>query len=332
MSATVRAGERFADFSYSKPPPDALLTNGFTGFIGYVSVPPSNPDKNISKEQCRGYLDAGLNGGLVWEMSAASSTFGARVGATHGRQAADEVHARGLPEDVPIMVADDCGTTTANIGPKQDYMQAFNGNSGWPAGIGIYGGVKTLVRCQGLWRIGWVPTSAWSWSVSLARLPKETLADYNIRGRAAAETAAHDVGAHVLQRSSYLLDGVWSIDPNDVIADFPAWGAASQPTPPVSEDDMATVFFAVEGMPGQYMWTPGTAPIPFTNPTDRDQLLKGLGIDPATGVTISLEMFNRLTPEHIAAAGSDALARQGVLDMQDDFKTLKGKLRDAGSG
>lgn len=66
---------------------------------------------------------------------------------------------------------------------------------------------------------------------------------------------------------------------------------------PIGDDDMATAFIAVTGLPGQYLWTPGSEPIPFTNPDDRDALLKALGIDPATGGTISKEMFDRLSPK-----------------------------------
>lgn len=38
-------------------------------------------------------------------------------------------------------------------------------------------------------------------------------------------------------------------------------------------------------------------------------------------------------PDYVPGAGgtTDSLARQGVLDMQDDFQTLKGKLKDAGT-
>lgn len=76
-----------------------------------------------------------------------------------------------------------------------------------------------------------------------------------------------------------------------------SWGAPSLPTepPPAQEDDdMATAFIGVEGADGQFLWTPGSEPIAFTNPHDRDELLKALKIDPNNGGTISPEMFARL--------------------------------------
>lgn len=66
---------------------------------------------------------------------------------------------------------------------------------------------------------------------------------------------------------------------------------------------MAIAFIEVEGLPGQYLWTPGTAPIPFTNVADRDVLLKALSIDPATGGKISKEMYDRLVASVPAAGG-----------------------------
>lgn len=81
-----------------------------------------------------------------------------------------------------------------------------------------------------------------------------------------------------------------------------------QPTP--GDTNMSTAVFAVEGGGGHYMWTPGTAPIPFDNPEDRDVLLKSMGViyDPGNVGSISQEMFNRLV-DSVPKGGGGGLAQ-----------------------
>lgn len=300
MSGTVKAGERGVDFSFARPPAARLVELGYTFVVGYISVPPASPAKNITRAQCEEYLAAGLKVLLVWEMSATRANLGAACGATDGAAAKRLADALGYPPDVPIIMADDTDTTGVvakvfaalkrlfsggNIDAHEDYCFAALGAIGIN-GIGEYGDCDILERTRGLWRIGWVP-NAWGWSA---------------RSRAAADARAVAIGAHVLQRKGFYIDNTWAVDPNEAIADFPAWSTTSADTAPppplpIGDDDMATAFIAVTGLPGQYLWTPGTEPIPFTNPDDRDALLKALGIDPATGGTISKEMFDRLSPK-----------------------------------
>jgi len=228
MPATVRAGEKGVDFSFAKPPAARLLELGYTFVVGYISIPPATAAKNLSKAQCDGYLAAGLKVLLVWEMSATRPNLGASAGATDGRNAAFQAAERGYPPDVPILTAVDTNTTAVNGDAHQDYVEAFADNCS-PYPVGVYGDTDILTRCSGLWRIGWVP-NAWSWSGS---------------SRKDAEAKAATVGAHVLQRTGFHIDGLWAVDPNDAIADFPAWGVAVEPpspptTPPaepVDEED-----------------------------------------------------------------------------------------------
>lgn len=105
------------------------------------------------------------------------------------------------------------------------------------------------------------------------------------------------------------------IDVSEILdyAELLAAAHLEQPTPlplpiPQPEDDMATAFFEVDGLPGQYMWTPGSNPIPFTNPADRDVVLKGLGVDPANGGKISQEMYQRMFVPKAAGVDADSLA------------------------
>jgi hypothetical protein len=280
MTATVRAGATGVDFSFAKPPPARLVELGYQFVVGYISVAPSSPAKNITAEQCQGYLAAGLKVLLVWEMTASRANLGASYGTQDGTHAKTEAFVRNYPADVPILVADDTNTVATNIDAHEAYVRAF-AIACAPYPIGIYGDTDILERCTGLWQIGWLP-NAWSWSGS---------------SRKDAEAKARAIGAHVLQRTGFYIDNVWAVDPNDAIADFPAWGhttpAPTPPTPIPGDDDMATVTFAVTGLPGIYMWTPGSDPIPFTDVPSNQALSAGLGARELTE-PLSLEMYNRL--------------------------------------
>lgn len=235
----VRAGERGFDSSFSHPPVARTVELGLTFRVGYISVPPASPGKNITIQECLDTINAGQKLNLVFEMSATRATLGAAYGALDGAAAKQEALRRGQPTDVPIILADDTSTTVANLPKKADYFAAA-AETAKPFDIGIYGGVKILRATAGLWKIGWVPITAWSWSVSLAKLPNETSEAYNKRGRAAATQAAIDVGAHCLQDTGFYIDNTWAIDPNTAIADFPAWGLDVGP-PTQGDDDMAIV-------------------------------------------------------------------------------------------
>lgn len=206
MSGTVHAGERGVDFSFARPPAARLVELGYTFVVGYISVAPASPAKNITKAECEAYLAAGLKVLLVWEMTASRANLGAAYGAIDGAHAKTLAAQRGYPVDVPILLADDTNTTTVNSQAHADYMFAALGAIG-PYTIGEYGDCDILQATQGLWRIGWVP-NAWSWSA---------------RSRAAADARAKALGAHVLQRTGFWIDQTWAVDPNEAIADFPAW-------------------------------------------------------------------------------------------------------------
>jgi hypothetical protein len=215
VPVTVKAGEKGVDFSFARPPANRLLELGYTFVVGYISVPPASPAKNISRAECEGYIAAGLKVLLVWEMSADSPNQGGPAGSVHGRNAKLQAEARGYPTDVPILTAVDTNTTASNIAAHEAYVIAFAAAC-HPYPVGIYGDTDILARCAGLWDIGWVP-NAWSWSGS---------------SRKDAEAKARLLGAHVLQRAGFHIDDLWAVDPNDAIADFPAWGTEPPPPPP----------------------------------------------------------------------------------------------------
>lgn len=280
MTAIVKAGEKGVDFSFARPPAVRLLELGYTFVVGYISVPPASPAKNITAAECDAYIAAGLKVLLVWEMSASSPNQGAPAGTSHGRDAKTQATARGYPTDVPILCADDTNTTPANIDAHEAYVRAFAAACA-PYPIGVYGDTDILGRCTGLWQVGWLP-NAWSWSGT---------------SRVDAEAKAKALGAHVLQRKGFWIDNVWAVDPNDAIADFPAWGKQNAPipptpTPPPGGDDMASTYFSVDTLPGEYLLRDGCDPVPFASAADRDALVNGMQIRSAG--TISLDMYQRL--------------------------------------
>jgi hypothetical protein len=233
MVTTVTAGEKGVDFSFARPPAARLLELGYSFVVGYLSVPPASPAKNISKVECDAYIAAGLKVLLVWEMSATSPNQGAPAGQSHGRDAKLAAALRGYPREVPILCAVDTNTTPALIDAHEAYVKAFAEQCDpWP--IGIYGDTDILTRCSGLWEIGWVP-NAWSWSGS---------------SRKDAEAKARLLGAHVLQRQGFYIDNRWAVDPNDAIADFPAWGLdvpTPSPQPPTVDDEEDAVRIKTPG-------------------------------------------------------------------------------------
>lgn len=247
-ASIVHAGEKGVDFSFARPPASRLLELGYTFIVGYISVPPASPAKNITRAECEAYLAAGLKVLLVWEMSATRANLGAAYGATDGANAKRLADALGYPPDVPIIMADDTDTTGVvakvwaalkrvfsggNIDAHEDYCFAALGAIG-ANGIGEYGDCDILERTIGLWRIGWVP-NAWGWSA---------------RSRAKADERARALGAHVLQRTGYWIDNTWAVDPNEAINDFPAWGTGT--TPPLPEDDMIELRSNKEDRVNQY--------------------------------------------------------------------------------
>ncbi len=275
----VHTGDTGVDFSFARPPAQRLVELGYKFVVGYISVPPAAPAKNITATECQAYLAAGLKVLLVWEMNASRASLGGVYGNRDGADAKIRAAALGYPTDCPILFADDTNTTAANIDKHEEYMRAA-ADSCHPYPMGIYGDIDILGRCAGLWEIGWLP-NAWSWSGT---------------SRKDAEAKARVVGAHVLQHTGFYIDNVWAVDPNEAIADFPAWGlTVDPPTPhPPSEDDMQVATFEVEGLPGIYMWAPGMPePVPFTNPTDFNNLATSLG-SAGNGTKISKDMYDRL--------------------------------------
>lgn len=241
MRTTIKVGTRGIDCSFADPPPARLLELGFDFKIRYLSVYPSSPKKNWTRAQIEQNREAGIDVGAVWEMSAARPNLGATYGEIDGRSARLEARKLDWPDDIEIITACDLNSFVDNIDRHEAYVRGFHktNEQEW---IGLYGDTDILARTAGVWNIGWVPIGAWAWSGT---------------SRADAIARARAVGAHVLQSKGYYIDDVWAVDPNEVINDFPLWGAknrAPNPTPwpvptptPIGDDTMLIRLLKIDG-------------------------------------------------------------------------------------
>jgi hypothetical protein len=129
--------------------------------MGYVSP---SPAKNLTAQNVRDYIAAGLSVGLVWESTADRALAGAAAGAQDGAAADAQANALGYPADSPIFFAVDQSVSLSQInGPIRAYAVAFDAAMKRPAGVyGSFLVVQTLVT-PGVRpiRYGW-QTAAWS--------------------------------------------------------------------------------------------------------------------------------------------------------------------------
>lgn len=328
----VPVGAKGVDFSYTKPPPARLVELGYEFIVGYFSTPPSNPKKNLTNPH--DYLDAGLNVVYVFEKSATRATEGGHAGYVDAMSFVAFLDSIGCPHAVaPQMMADDTGTTVANKAAKLDYMAAA---ASVMANRGMYAGSKLGAYCQ--WGLGWLP-NAWSWS--------EGVNTPTALSRADARQEAINIGYHVVQSTGFYIDGLYPVDPNEVVRAFPAWSNESDPNPlpqgvirmdvvtNASDWDSGpagTVKFALQ-YAGQalYHLTPvewaagGSQPgVPMSN-EDLEALAAipaGTAIDYAA---VAAKVAPLLPPP--TAGTIDNTARQGVASVQNELHDLKGVLR-----
>lgn len=286
MARTIRAGERGVDCSFARPPAARLLELGYTFLIGYDSMPPAAPAKNLTKVESDEYEAAGIEVFRVWEMSASRANLGAAYGTLDGTAAKNHAIARGDPTWRPLLAADDTNTTTGvlgalmaigrairsavmgsggNIDAQEAYMRAFHAAYA-PYEMGIYGDTDILERCRDIWRLAVLP-NAWAWSG---------------RSRAEAEAKARALGVQILQRKGFYIDNVWAVDPNEVIADFPTPIA-----PPPPEDPDMPNYYVTAGATAKFIGTP--ALVRWTGPGD-DKLEASIARQLALGNLVQVDL------------------------------------------
>lgn len=106
-------------------------------FAGRYLVPPGM-HKELTAEEAKGLLDAGLAILLCWEIDAARADRGAPVGASDGARARQLAQELGVPEGVTIFFAVDYFPQAGEYGRVEEYFRAAQ-MAVAPYGVGIYG-------------------------------------------------------------------------------------------------------------------------------------------------------------------------------------------------
>jgi len=127
------------DAAWSRPTPAQVVAAGKHFIVGYVS---HDVLKNLTRDECLAYLDAGIAVGLVWETTRERSLSGRAGGIPDGIEARRQARAIGFPDSRPIGFTVDFNATAQQleslVGP---YGTAFR------EGVttsGVYGGKRTI--------------------------------------------------------------------------------------------------------------------------------------------------------------------------------------------
>jgi hypothetical protein len=263
----LEPGDIAIDYSSARPDPAKIVAAGVRLVVRYDSPNPANT-KNLTVAEAGNLLAVGLGLLVVFESSSLDPLHGATLGAQHGRAHEQHLAALGYPGDVPSIVAVDFDTQLAQTEMILDYVRAFNDDTSRP--LWVYGEADLVDVCvlRGVAVAGW-QTVAWS----------------HHRISIHANCLQHATLAHPQ------VGTLGNVDDNTVLHPFKAWSTTPDPLP--IGDDMSTVTFEVTGLPGIYMWTPGSDPVPFTNPTDLSLLAVGLDAKALTA-PLSNDMYLRL--------------------------------------
>lgn len=229
---TVKPGETGLDFSYTKPPPKLVKELGHTFVAGYSSF---NPGKNCLNPQA--YIDEGLAYIDLWEVTQTRCDGGFSQGSLDGIEEGKQAKAKGVPPGVAVVACCDTNSVPNTINAHSLYMQGFGLNN--PL-YGLGGYIDTDLASRVPFDLAILP-SAWYWSNPISKLPNETQAEYYKRGQEGAEFKAKVLGYHLLQRSSFKINNLYSVDPLFCIREFQAWG-----NPLTQEEPMTPYVFQLD--------------------------------------------------------------------------------------
>lgn len=115
-------------------------------FAGRYLVPPGM-DKELTAEEAKGLLDAGLAILLCWEIDAARAKLGARVGSRDGARARQLAQEMGVPPGTAIFFAVDYCPQRPEYDPIRDYFLAAQAAIA-PYRCGIYGCYDVVAEMQ----------------------------------------------------------------------------------------------------------------------------------------------------------------------------------------
>lgn len=156
-----------ADESWTKQPPNTLVSTGYSGVIGYCSR--DRTGKNLTAPVIQGYLAAGLVVGLVWEGRGQAASNGGDAGQADANDLVAQAHALGATGGCLFMAAEDPTPQPESFWPKMDAYFGTAGPIVREAGfqIGGYGSEAYLnhAKSQGLIDREWL-VGGWSQNVA----------------------------------------------------------------------------------------------------------------------------------------------------------------------
>lgn len=208
------------DAAWGRPTPAQLTAAGKHFIVGYVS---HDPAKNLSRDECRAYLDAGIAVGLVWETTATRALSGALAGADDGREARRQAAALGFPLARPIFVAVDFDATAAQLAAQVGpYLLAFGTTVGGVALAGVYGGLAVVRYALDHKLVGW-GWQTYAWSTAGTTVARMRADPHNIGWDTRAYAQQYHNGVSIAGHDTDLdramdLTGLWTKEGTDMTA------------------------------------------------------------------------------------------------------------------
>lgn len=148
------------DFSWGRPSIDAMLAEGYTFVLRYLSY--DTTGKNLTKAEADSYINAGLAIGSNWEYAADAALKGWNQGVKDAQAGADQHAACGGPPDAPIYFSVDWDASESQQDEINDYLNGCASVVGL-ARVGLYAGYWPLKRCLDAGVCTWAwQTYAWS--------------------------------------------------------------------------------------------------------------------------------------------------------------------------
>ncbi|MCL4473569.1 MAG: DUF1906 domain-containing protein [Actinobacteria bacterium] len=147
------------DFSFSRPDPGYIKSQGFDFICRYLS---HSPGKNLSRPEADAALAAGISIVLVWETYSNRALSGFAGGREDAGAAYAQAQALGQPLDRPIFFAVDWDASEGEQAAIDDYLRGAASVIG-PERVGVYGSYYVVKRCHENGSARWLwQTYAWS--------------------------------------------------------------------------------------------------------------------------------------------------------------------------
>lgn len=133
------------DFSWARPNPALIKSQGYDFVIRYVDFPGAS-GKGLTKPEYDGYLAANFGVGLIFESTSGRALEGINAGIQDGMQCLVQAELLGWPEDKPYYFAVDFDATPANFPAIDAYLTGAARAIGSSL-IGVYGSYSVIEHC-----------------------------------------------------------------------------------------------------------------------------------------------------------------------------------------